>query len=75
MAENTEQIELNEEALHIADVICRLFKSGHITIGVNIEPEYAEAGSGQWNVTKCYARIGTEYIPLDEGNVEIIDGI
>jgi adenine specific DNA methylase Mod len=70
-----EQIELNKEALHIADVIRCLFKSGHITIGVNIEPEYAKAGSGQWNITKAYAKIGTEYIELDEGRVEIIDGI
>lgn len=75
MAENTEQIELNDETLHIADVICRLFKSGHIKIGVNIEPEYAQAGSGRWNITKSYARVGDEYIELDEGRVEIIDGI
>lgn len=75
MAENTEQIELNEEALHIADVICRLFKSGHIKIGVNIEPEHAQAGSGQWNITKAYAIVGKDYIQLDEGRVEIIDGI
>ena len=75
MAENTEQIELNEEALHIANVICRLFKSGHITIGVNIEPEYAQSGRGQWNITKAYAKVGIEYIELDEGRVEIIDAI
>lgn len=75
MAENTEQLELNEEALHIADVICRLFKSGHIRIGVNIQPEYAEKGSGQWNITQSYAIINNEYIKLEEGNVEIIDGI
>ena len=75
MAENIEQIELNEEALHIADIICRLFKSGHIKIGVNIEPEYAQCGDGRWNVTQSYAIVGGEYIKLDEGRVEIIDGI
>lgn len=75
MAENTEQLELNEEALHIADVIYRLFKSGHITIGVDIEPEYAQEGDGQWNITQAYAKVGKEYIKLDEGRVEIIDGI
>lgn len=75
MAENTEQIELNKEALHIADVICRLFKSGHINICVDIEPRHAKAGSGQWNVTKTSVTIGDTYIELEEGSVEIIDSI
>lgn len=70
------QTKLEEkEALHIADVICRILKSGYIKIGVNIKPEYAECGDGAWNITQTYAIVGDEYIELDEGTVEIIDGI
>ena len=73
--DNLEIFDKNGKALHIADVIYRLFKSGHITIGVDIEPEYAQEGDGQWNITQAYAKVGKEYIKLDEGRVEIIDGI
>jgi hypothetical protein len=68
-----EQIELNEYELRIADAISRLFKSGHIKIGVNVQPEYAEKGDGKWNITQSYAIIDSEYIKLEDGNVEIID--
>ena len=69
-----EKIELSKNDLDIANTIVRLLKSGHITIGVNIEPVHAKAGWGQWNVSKAYAKIGDEYIELDEGRVEIIEG-
>ncbi len=75
MADNIEQVELDEDILHIADVICRLLKSGYIKIGVDIESRYAKAGNGQWNVSKTYAIVGDEYIDLEEGSVNIIDGI
>jgi hypothetical protein len=68
-----EKLDLNEEELRIADAMCRLFKSGHIKIGVNVKPEYAEKGDGKWNITQSYAIINNEYIKLEEGNVELID--
>lgn len=75
MSGDTEKIKLNEESLHIANIIYRLFKSGHIKIGVNLEAKYAEKGSGQWTITQSYAVIGGEHIKLEEGSVEIIEGI
>lgn len=74
MSKKTEQIELNEEELHIADVICRLFKSGHIKLCVNIEPRHANVGFAQWNATKTIVTIGDNIIELEkEGSVEFID--
>ena len=72
---NIQKIELTEEEENVAKIIASLFDKGYITIGVNIEPEHAKYGDGQWNVTKAYAKIGDDYFHLDEGSVEIIEGI
>ena len=65
--------ELTKEEQHIADIIKKLFKSGHIQIEVNIIPQEAVYGSGRWNITKTYATIGNECITLGEGTVDIIE--
>lgn len=75
MGKNIEEIELTDEELRIANTMDKLFKSEYITIGVNIEPEYAKSGSGQWNITQAYAKVGGECIKLDDGRVEIIEGV
>ena len=65
----------DEKELEVAKILKKLLKEGYVKIGVNVVPEYAEKGSGQWNVTKTYAVIGDERIELEEGNVEIIEGV
>ena len=65
---------LDPEALRVLQIIGELFRKGYIKIGVNIEPQRAEKGDGEWNVTQTYVRIREEYIKLEEGNVEIVEG-
>lgn len=66
---------ITEKDKEFADTLLRLCQSGYITIGVNIEPEYAESGDGQWNVTRTYIKVGEEWTPLDIGRAEIIEGV
>ncbi len=54
----------------IVNIISDLFKSGYITIRVDIKPEYSKYGDGKWNITQTEIKIGDELIPLEKGNVE-----
>jgi predicted RNase H-related nuclease YkuK (DUF458 family) len=69
MNEQNKVIELTEEELHIARVISRLLKSGHIEIGVDVNTEPCH--NGYFNVTNAWASVNGDYIELSKGSVEI----
>jgi hypothetical protein len=68
------ETQLTQEEQTFLNTLKKLLKSKDIQLGVNIEPRYAEKGSGRWNVTQTFAMIGGEWITLEDGNVEIIEG-
>ena len=57
---------------NIVNIIENLFKSGYISIRVDIKTEHAKYGDGKWNKTQTFLRVGDELIPLEEGDVEIV---
>ena len=51
-------------------------EDGAIKIVVNINPQYAESGSGQWNITRTSVWVGDECIDIDyPGEVNMCDPI
>lgn len=59
----------------LKQALLELFREGEIKIVVNIEPEHAERGDGQWNVTKTWVGIGgSPMVEIGDGRVEIIEG-
>ena len=57
---------------NIVNIIYHLFKSGYISIRVDIKTEHAKCGDGKWNKTQTFLKVGDELIPLEEGDVEIL---
>jgi hypothetical protein len=59
----------------VKEALKEMFSNDEIRIMVFIEPEHAEKGWGQWNVTRTVVAIDGEKVYEHTGSVEIIEGV
>jgi hypothetical protein len=57
----------------IKEALKEMFKNNEIQVFVNIEPEFAPEGDGQWNVSRVKILIDDDIVYENEGMVDIIE--